>query len=379
MNRNVLPVPADTLRPSYTFLPDGSVHFGLECQDARWLDVAGTFSDWAPVAMQPRPGSKWEALVPTPGRGAHFYKYVIEGRWIADPTHPMGAADGFGGFNSAFVDSLGEPLPAGALRAVSLNLHTYQEPDPLHKLEQVAYGAVALGANVLLLQEVGEHIYEPHKRPNAGEVIRTALERWSGREWHHQWRESHVGFGMYREGLSILADVPLQDVAEYRLSGGRYARNALAATVRLDKTYVRLCTTHLSWPSAGGDAEAAALLKALEAAASPRLAGTLIAGDLNAEPNDEAVRILLGAGYRDAAADAGDNGLTVLMQRWQGASIVPDPCGELFARVDYQFWKGKGKARACRRVFNRNGVGNIYLPRVSDHVGLAGVYDVGAS
>ena len=57
MNRNVLPVPVDTLRPSYTLLPDGSVRFGLEWRDARWVDVAGTFSDWAPVPMQPRTGA----------------------------------------------------------------------------------------------------------------------------------------------------------------------------------------------------------------------------------------------------------------------------------------------------------------------------------
>ena len=358
LNRNLIPVPSTDLhRPSFTVLPDGSVRFALQQPGARWVGVAGSFSDWRPIPMEARPGGHWEAIVPTPGRGVHVYKFIVDGRWMTDPTHPMGEPDGFGAYNSAFGTGLGEALPAGSLRVVSLNLHTYQEIDPLHKLAQVAYAMAALGANVALLQEVGEHIYKPQERPNAGEVLRGNLERWTGKPWHHAWRESHTGFGMYREGVSILADAPLDFVTEFRLSGGRYARNALAANVRCGGAEVRVCTTHLSWPSAGGDAEAAALLRGLESTAAPGLAGTLVAGDFNAEATDEAVKMMLAAGYRDSAAEAGDTGLTVLMQRWQGASVVPDPCGELFARIDYQFWNGAPRPRAphaCRRLFNRS-------------------------
>jgi hypothetical protein len=31
--------------------------------------------------------------------------------------------------------------------------------------------------------------------------------------------------------------------------------------------------------------------------------------------------------------------------------------------------------RACERIFNRNTLRGVYYPRVSDHVGLLGVYE----
>src|SRR5207249_4644492 len=107
--------------------------------------------------------------------GVHFYKYIVDGHWTHDPAHPMVEPDGCGGFNSVF--GLGGPSlgPASALRIATLNLNTYQETDPLLKLEQVAFALAAMDIDAVALQEVGEHLSDP-ERPNAGEVIRTHLQ-----------------------------------------------------------------------------------------------------------------------------------------------------------------------------------------------------------
>jgi mono/diheme cytochrome c family protein len=68
--------------------------------------VSGTFNAWAPTvaagawAMQhATQGDVWyvkHALA----AGQHQYKFVIDGQWLADPTNPVHAPDGFGGDNS---------------------------------------------------------------------------------------------------------------------------------------------------------------------------------------------------------------------------------------------------------------------------------------
>jgi maltose 6'-phosphate phosphatase len=229
----------------------------------------------------------------------------------------MGEPDGFGGRNSAF--GVGpDPTPEGGFRVASLNLHTYQEPEALLKLGQAAFGLAALGVQAAALQEVGEHLTDPG-RGNAGGIIRGHLERWTGRRWYHEWRMAHLGFGVYREGVSLLAATPLQDVQEFRLSEGPFARNALAGVVTIGGQALRLCSTHLSW--GGDEGEVRRLLQSL-AAARPAVGLTLVAGDFNARQSDAPVRRMIDAGYRDVARLAGSPGPTD-----EGSQ----------GRIDYQF------------------------------------------
>src|SRR5207237_544772 len=158
-------------------------------------------------------------------------------------------------------------------------------------LEQVAYALAPLGVAALALQEVGEHQWDAN-RPNAGEVLRRHFERLTDRPWYHAWRMAHLGFHVYREGVSLLAAVPLEDVQEHRLSEGPFARNALAATIALPGATLRLCSTHVSWPAGGGEEEVPRLLGAL-AVPPPGVSATLLAGDLNADAYDLQVRATL--------------------------------------------------------------------------------------
>ena len=65
----------------------------------------------------------------------------------------------------------------------------------------------ASGLDVLLLQEVGEHVSNPVE-PNAGRILQDHLQRFTRRRWEHVWKEAHIGFDVYREGLSILSSGP---------------------------------------------------------------------------------------------------------------------------------------------------------------------------
>lgn len=358
--------------PGYTVLSDSSVQFVLHRPEARQAEVVGDFTDWDghPLPMR-REGQAgfWVVRTPPLSAGPHFYKYRVDGGWEADSAHPMGVPDGFGGWNSAF--GVGpDPLPSQGFRFASLNLHTYQEADPLLKLEQVAYGLSALGVQAIALQEVGEAL-DDLSRSNAGEVIRGHLKRQTSQDWNHEWREAHKGFDHYREGISLLASVPLKNVQEFRLGHGQgiCARNALAGTIEVKGISIRLCSTHVTWPGDGGDDEVQDLIRTL-ATPPPGVVATLIGGDFNAVASDPQVRRILEAGYQDVACVAGSDLPTINVHE----EDVGPP-----SRIDYHFLKVvAGSAplavRACARIFVRNAVGTVYLPRVSDHAGLLGVY-----
>ena len=83
-----------------TDAPRVFVRFEVEAPDARSVQLAGSFSDWAPdIELRRGAGGRWTAMVPLEP-GVHDYAFHVDGeRWIVDPGAPR-VADGFGGFNS---------------------------------------------------------------------------------------------------------------------------------------------------------------------------------------------------------------------------------------------------------------------------------------
>lgn len=284
--------------------------------------------------------------------GLHEYKFLLDDAWAHDPRCALARPDGFGGLNSVRLVSSIPPRPPESLRVLSLNLHTHQEPEPLRKLEQIALVSAALAVDLLLLQEVAAHLFDP-SLPNAGEVLLGHLRRLDPRPWHHAWREAHVGFDVFREGLSILAPCPLLDVTSLQLSGGGLARIALLATLHHPRPLM-VGTLHTTW-APSGTAEIEALLAGL----GPGGSGppVLLAGDLNGAPSAPHVQRLLAAGFQDHGA-----------QHQQRDATFLDPPRE---RIDYQLTRPGASRLRCLGQWRLWG-GDDGLGRVSDHAGLLG-------
>ncbi|MDI1475355.1 endonuclease/exonuclease/phosphatase family protein [Polyangium sp. y55x31] len=367
--------------PGCSVAPDGSVTFAHRDERASSVLLAGDFTGWGkdPIPLVKREGTDLWTLTTRPlSRGVHAYKLVVDGRWIADPANPLDVDDGLGGRNSAFVvggRDLGDP---SAIRVLSLNLHTYQERgmrdgvvvnDSIPKLERIAFGVAAMGLDVLLLQEVGEHVSNPTE-PNAGRLLQEHLERFTRRRWEHVWREAHIGFDVYHEGLSILSSGPIEDATVLQLSEGPLARIALIARTTIKNTKIRVGTTHVSWGSDGG-AQVARLLADVARLPAGDHAATLIVGDLNASPEERQVAQFVERGYTDVG---------------MATRNVWPTFGEktLTSRIDYQMLRASAGRRAARidafvRVFDGAGPEDGLHPRVSDHAGIVGAYrwDVG--
>jgi chromosome partitioning protein len=76
------------------------VRFVYQDGAAEQVHIAGTFNDWQPEPCE-QAGDAWERRISVPA-GTYQYRFVVDGRWVADPRNPVKVADAFGGHNSVF-------------------------------------------------------------------------------------------------------------------------------------------------------------------------------------------------------------------------------------------------------------------------------------
>lgn len=86
-----------------------AVHFQLADLSAKTVSVVGTFNEWLPESqvLSPGIGGLWHgeiALAP----GVYEYCFVVDGRWVADPSATESVPNCYGGKNSVLRVALSE-------------------------------------------------------------------------------------------------------------------------------------------------------------------------------------------------------------------------------------------------------------------------------
>jgi enterochelin esterase-like enzyme len=118
--------------------------FELTAPDAHYVVLAGEMTQWEKRAlpMHKEGDGTWRVTVDL-GKGEWLYKYVVDGRWIADPQSPDHDADGQGGQHSFLFVGAGDwqerpEVPRGRVEALilaskawgkDLKVNVYLPPD----------------------------------------------------------------------------------------------------------------------------------------------------------------------------------------------------------------------------------------------------------
>ena len=94
------------------------VRFELPFLEAREVFLAGSFNEWHPAMfpMIESPGGWTKELVLAPG--TYEYRFVVDGRWIADPNNPKSIPNPFGGSNSVLELPASKAAKAPATKRV---------------------------------------------------------------------------------------------------------------------------------------------------------------------------------------------------------------------------------------------------------------------
>ena len=78
----------------------GTVQFSIQPPEgAVQVYLAGGFRAWKPLPMRKRNDGRFALELPL-APGTHEYKFIIDGRWTADPDHAHRAKNPYDSFNS---------------------------------------------------------------------------------------------------------------------------------------------------------------------------------------------------------------------------------------------------------------------------------------
>jgi 1,4-alpha-glucan branching enzyme len=78
------------------------VRFSIKAPEAELVTIAGNFNGWNSYATELEKGAEgiWSIVIPLQQDRRYYYKFLVDGFWIADPDNPDTVSDGHGGVNS---------------------------------------------------------------------------------------------------------------------------------------------------------------------------------------------------------------------------------------------------------------------------------------
>lgn len=87
--------------PDAPVVNGSEVTFSVSAPGATYVTLAGSFNGWNERASEmTNVNGVWTITMTMPAKIKYYYKFVIDGYWVADPDNPETVPDGFGGVNS---------------------------------------------------------------------------------------------------------------------------------------------------------------------------------------------------------------------------------------------------------------------------------------
>jgi maltose 6'-phosphate phosphatase len=149
-----------------------------------------------------------------------------------------------------------------SLKVLTLNLHCYQQPDAIAKLERIADEIRLREIDVICFQEAAQHrdaakISSSNdvqlKADNMVEVIRNFLVARGSNNYQFVWDWSHYGWDVWEEGVGILSRIPILNSESIYLTESSdktdwLSRIAISAEIEISPGQsVQITSCHLGW------------------------------------------------------------------------------------------------------------------------------------
>lgn len=153
------------------------------------------------------------------------------------------------------------------MKWLTLNIHSWMEEDTEEKMDILVHYIISSGLDGVSLQEVNQRIDAlPEENPlhfvppiNEKTIIKQdnyalcLVKRLAelGEEYHWSWTYSHVGYGIYEEGVAILSKKPLQSQAVLVSSVDKKTdvtrRMMLCSKLTVQDKELFVTSSHYSW------------------------------------------------------------------------------------------------------------------------------------
>ncbi|WP_100331301.1 endonuclease/exonuclease/phosphatase family protein [Bacillus xiapuensis] len=257
------------------------------------------------------------------------------------------------------------------MKLLTLNCHSWMEEDQLEKIKILAETIKERSYDVIALQEVSqpidsESINERIKQDNFILVLLDELKKLGITDYQYFWDFSHIGYGMYEEGVALLTKHPIEEKNSFFLTQSEdtnnwKARKIAGIKIRFQNQSIAFYSCHLGWWE---DKEEPFTIQAdTLCKKAGKDAKYFLMGDFNNDANvsGEGYDYLLSKGLYDTyqLAKKKDGGATVR------GKIAGWEENQQALRVDYIFSSFPVEVEESCVIFNGK-----HKPVISDHFGV---------
>lgn len=257
------------------------------------------------------------------------------------------------------------------MKLLTLNCHSWIENEQEEKINIIVQTILEKQYDVIALQEVNQSIekttaYGKIKEDNFALVIINALNKPGATEYRMTWDFSHIGYGIYEEGSSIITRHPIIEERSFYASktldrdNGK-SRNIIGATVNVNGELIDFYSCHTGWWHDGEEPFQGQADRLISSINKDRLAFYMGDFNNNAFIRDEGYDYLVNNGLFDTytlAADK-DAGITVK------GKIDGWDLNKHDLRIDLILANRNVDVKSSKVIFNGEN-----KPVVSDHYGV---------
>ena len=211
------------------------------------------------------------------------------------------------------------------MKLLTLNCHSWMEENQKEKIKTIANTIKEKNYDVIALQEVNQSInknivFNNIKQDNFALVLLEELEHFGCKDYTMLWDFSHIGYGIYEEGVCIITKHKIikEDNYSFFISNSKdidfwKTRKVVRASIRINKEIIDFYSCHLGWWQDEEEPFNQQVDKLLNNVKKDRL--TFFMGDFNnnAFTSDEGYDYLMKKGIKDtyALSKEKDCGITV--------------------------------------------------------------------
>lgn len=230
------------------------------------------------------------------------------------------------------------PTTEGSIRVLTYNIRQGFDAAGVPAMQRIAGEIQRTNADIVALQEVGRG----WTLVGGADLVAYMKSRFP------DYRVHYIPVNGQLWGTALLSRLPMSDLngRAFDSAAGAFRYGYAAGTIQVGGDAVRVVSVHMTagLDVGGPDARADEVEQLLRSVGDE--ANAIIAGDLNAHPDDQPVRRIVAAGYTDAGASAGL------------ADIETWPARAPNERIDYVFTRGRFEADS----------GEIRRTTASDHL-----------
>lgn len=257
------------------------------------------------------------------------------------------------------------------MKLLTINVHAWIEENQMEKIDILAKTIAEKDYDVIAMQEVNQLmtspvVYSDIREDNYGWILLNKIAEYTNTEYYYHWSNSHIGYGIYDEGIGIITKHKLKNTDDFYCTRSHTVRSIssrkiISAEIEYNGKIIEFYSCHMNLPTNEEENMIENIQTILQRNKNDII--KVLMGDFNtdAESSKKDYENILSQGLYDTytMAKSKDSGITVdkVIDGWKKVTSK--------MRIDYVLCNKKINVLNSEIIFN-----GTNKPIVSDHYGV---------